>query len=118
MGTETDLNDFIINSVSNKNVSFKDNDSIINESDIINDINFTNVKDVSLNNLEKEICNGVGDGKGVGGNGVGGGKGIGHRKGVGDENYIKNKLKKLIIETQQNAINNNKRKKNMLFTMR
>ena len=54
MGTETDLNDFIINSVSNKNVSFKDNDSIINESDIINEINLTNVKDVSLNNLEKE----------------------------------------------------------------
>jgi len=35
-----------------------------------------------------------------------------------DKDYIKNKLKKLIVETQQHSINNNKRKKNMLFTMR
>ena len=97
LGTETDLNDFIINSVNNKNVSFKDNnDSIINESDIINEINFK-VKVVIDNKVDKEED---------------------IEKVDEDKDYIKNKLKKLIIETQQYAINNNKRKKNMLFMMR
>ena len=101
--TDTDLNDFIVNSVNNKNVSFKDNnDSIINESDIINEINFNKVKDV--NNKEEDVNNKVDKEEDVN-NKV-------------DKDYIKNKLKKLIVETQQHSINNNKRKKNMLFTMR
>ena len=103
LGTDTDLNDFIVNSVNNKNVSFKDNnDSIINESDIINEINFNKVKDV--NNKEEDVNNKVDKEEDVN-NKV-------------DKDYIKNKLKKLIVETQQHSINNNKRKKNMLFTMR
>ena len=106
LGTDTDLNDFIVNSVNNKNVSFKDNnDSIINESDIINEINFNKVKDVN-NRIDKEedVNNKVDKEEDVN-NKV-------------DKDYIKNKLKKLIVETQQHSINNNKRKKNMLFTMR
>ena len=103
LGTDTDLNDFIVNSLNNKNVSFKDNnDSIINESDIINEINFNKVKDV--NNKEEDVNNKVDKEEDVN-NKV-------------DKDYIKNKLKKLIVETQQHSINNNKRKKNMLFTMR
>ncbi len=98
LGTDTDLNDFIVNSVNNKNVSFKDNnDSIINESDIINEINFNKVKNVN-NKVDKEEEEDVNN--------------------KVDKDYIKNKLKKLIVETQQHSINNNKRKKNMLFTMR
>ena len=85
--TDTDLNDFIINSVNEYNIvpNIDNNESVINESDIINEINF-------ISKIDKDD--------------------------KGDKGDIKNKLKKLIIETQQNAININKRKKNMLFTMR
>ena len=108
LGTDTDLNDFIVNSVNNKNVSFKDNnDSIINESDIINEINFNKVKNVNnkVDKEEEDVNNKVDKEEEDVNNKV-------------DKDYIKNKLKKLIVETQQHSINNNKRKKNMLFTMR
>jgi hypothetical protein len=99
--TDTDLNDFIVNSVNqsiidNNGPIIDNNESIINESDIINEINF-----ISKDNEGKGDKGGKGD-----------------KVGKEDKDYIKNKLKKLIMETKQNEINVNKRKKNMLFTMR
>jgi hypothetical protein len=138
LGTETDLNDFIINSVNNKNVFLKDNDdSFINESDIINEINFKVDKGDKVDRVDRvdrvdkvdrvdrgdkvdRVDRGDRGDKGDGDKVYKGDKGDVDKgdKSDGDKDYIKNKLKKLIIETQQHTINNNKRKKNILFTMR
>jgi hypothetical protein len=107
---DTDLNDFIINSVNEYNfeTNIDNNESVINESDIINEINFI----VKADNGDKDDKAYKGD------KGDKVDKGDKGDKGDNNKDYIKNKLKKLIIETQQNAINVNKKKKNMLFTMR
>lgn len=94
-GTDTDLNDFIVNSVNqpiidNHGPIIDNNESVINESDIINEINFISKGDKVDGNKGDDV----------------------------NKDYIKNKLKKLIMETKQNEINVNKRKKNMLFMMR
>jgi hypothetical protein len=103
---DTDLNDFIINSVNEYNFepNIDNNESVINESDIINEINFISKADKKSDN--KKSDNKKSDNKDK------------EDRENDNKDYIKNKLKKLIIETQQNAININKRKKNMLFTMR